>query len=312
MIRDWDLPTAEFQKILEPYGVQPLSRPTRLLGGLANHNYLIESKIDTYVLTIFESKSQEDVHAQVRLLNHLSQHKFTASLPVSRSDGHEVSAFQGHPVLLRTYLKGQVPKHLDRKQVREVGTLIAKLHQIPPPKTLTTTHEYGIEFIQAILASPYHPDAFFDWLQQMNDKVSKGLGTSQICLIHGDVFTDNIIVSPEGRLVFIDFEEACLGPRAYDLGMTLVGTCISRQYPDVNLISQLIEGYQQITSLDDEELRSLKYFATMAAMGTTFWRYNAYFLNSKDPAKRLIYQEMQAVAEAILSIPDNLFVKLNK
>ena len=56
------------------------------------------------------------------------------------------------------------------------------------------------------------------WIVEFLDCVLKELDDTPFTLLHGDLDPSNILVTPEGRIVFIDWEKASLGSPSIDLG----------------------------------------------------------------------------------------------
>jgi aminoglycoside/choline kinase family phosphotransferase len=70
--------------------------------------------------------------------------------------------------------------------------------------------------------------------------------------VHRDYQSKNLMVGPTGRLTIIDFQDALLGPRAYDLVALLCDSYVSL---DVELQESMIERYAALRRIDLATLR---------------------------------------------------------
>lgn len=96
---------------------------------------------------------------------------------------------------------------------------------LPPYEESRLREELGIfaEWLLGALldkALPAHARAAFDALAE------NALGQPQ-CLIHRDYHCRNLMLTPEGRLGIVDFQDALIGPATYDLA-SLLWDCYHR------------------------------------------------------------------------------------
>jgi aminoglycoside/choline kinase family phosphotransferase len=70
--------------------------------------------------------------------------------------------------------------------------------------------------------------------------------------VHRDYQSKNLMVGPTGGLTLIDFQDALLGPRAYDLVALLCDSYVSL---DVELQESMIERYAALRRIDLATLR---------------------------------------------------------
>ena len=108
------------------------------------------------------------------------------------------------------------------------------------------------------------------------------------CLLHGDLTYQNVFVNASGEVTHVyDLEKACLGPRAYELGRSLVINCFDDGWDkrQIGLAQTFLSAYQEIMPITFEEfsLGLRMYFADIIHMT---WI----------EAKYVIYQEEQQLA----------------
>lgn len=78
--------------------------------------------------------------------------------------------------------------------------------------------------------------------------------------VHRDYQSKNLMVSPRGELHIIDFQDALLGPRAYDLVALL---CDSYVDLDLGLQESMIERYAAMRQIDPEVLKREFWLVTL-------------------------------------------------
>jgi len=251
------------KNIFDQYDIGKILEYKLLSGGSENTNYRIKASKGDYVLTICEQKSETEATDLARLLVHLNENKFKTS----------------------QYIKGIITPDFSNQQMEILGKDLATLHDIEAPDFVPRNLGYGIEHFPEV--QTHAPDApFAKWLKPTTDYIQSFIQDDlPKALIHSDLFFNNIITEPQtGQVTIMDFEEATYYYRVYDLGMTLVGTCIfDRQ-------------------LNLEKARH--------STATAFWRFMNYNFVRPDETQKDRYKEMQEIAIHVMEIPAEKFLSL--
>lgn len=92
-------------------------------------------------------------------------------------------------------------------------------------------------------------------------------------VIHGDLFPDNVLGSKNQVNSILDFEEVCHGILAFDLVMTFVGFGWENGESVPERWGSLLDGYQSIRKLSDDEIDSLSDLHRLATLSIAAWRY---------------------------------------
>ncbi|MCH8127849.1 phosphotransferase [candidate division KSB1 bacterium] len=127
-------------------------------------------------------------------------------------------------------------------------------------------------------------------------------------LIHGDVFYDNILFERGKLKAIIDFEEACLYYKVFDLGMGILGLCTEGTTWVLSKARALVMGYQQVKALEEREKESLQLFCAYAAIATSCWRFWKYHIHSPTVEKADEHWQMVHLAEEIDAVPKTKFL----
>ena len=274
-----------------------------LVGGIENTNHLLITSEGKYVLTLCERKTKEEALFLANLLQHLANNQFFTTRILPNKNGQFVSFYQQKPILLKNYLEGKIIDTFDTPLLVSTGKNIALLNQIVPLDTLPTQFSYGKEQFQLVFEVK-HP--FVDWLkihyQYLLDKLNPNLPKA---LIHGDIFTSNIIVTNNKQPIIMDFEEACYYFRIFDIGMASVGLCTRGGVLDWDKVQHIVNGYETISPLNKIEKNQLNLFIFYAAMATAFWRFRQFNFLAPTPLYKDHYKEMQGIAVQVLQHIDS-------
>lgn len=267
-------------------------------GGAGNSSYLLRSQQGDYVLTVFDEKSREHVDRLGRLLVLLEQHDFPATRLLQPEQGGMTAMYGDKPVMLKEYIAGDVCRDLSSAMLSQVGASMATLHQLEIPDQLVEReHPYGLHLFGSVIGRNIDP-GYESWLAGQIPYLTENIPADvPRGFIHGDLFYDNLLFEDDELRAIIDFEEACLYFKAFDLGMGIVGTCRSDTKVVPEKVAALVAGYQGVRALEEEEKRALPLFAEYAATATSFWRYWKYNIHTplaKDANK---HWEMVRLAE---------------
>lgn len=95
--------------------------------------------------------------------------------------------------------------------VRQLKEILCKLNH--PAKGLIQP----IDLLERAVENPRLSELPDTLAEELCER-AKGLDLSQKVLVHGDLTGENLLVSPEGKLLVIDCADACLAPAWYELG----------------------------------------------------------------------------------------------
>jgi len=110
-------------------------------------------------------------------------------------------------------------------------------------------------------------------------------------ILHGDVFPDNVI--GDGAVAAIlDLEEASIGPCAFDLMMAFVGFGWNEDEPLIDRWDALLEGYESIRPLTQDEKLALPALHRYATLSIAAWRYWKHVMTQPDEELKERYLEM--------------------
>lgn len=298
-------PTVSFTWLEQCYGFH-IDSITCFGNCSGNSNYLLRSDEGSYVISIIEEQSLAEVDKMAELLNWLEFYGYTTSRLKPRLDGGKLSLVNGKPAIMRTYLDGETKSIITNSQAFQIGRALAELHQLPLPGFLPQAPYYEQpQFKQVLNLNLDH--AYESWLKyQISQYASIRHTRLPRCLIHADVFNDNVLFAGEQLVALIDFELACNYDRIYDLAMAMVGTCVANGRVCWPLATHLLRGYEVITKLISVEKETLPEACVYAATLTSQWRYWRYRWREPSHHRANSYEEMVLVAKQFCEVKSRL------
>lgn len=275
--------------------------------GQANSTYLLTTSRGKFILTVFEIPKNRVVNL-AKLLNHLNDHKYPTTRVEKMANGEELISIHGKYAMLKPYITGEVINDIDDAMLSQVGTAMAKLHQIPGPDFLPHRLEIGLEFIKELIEQKIDR-GYKNWLTRRYDDFSKNIPSGlPRGLIHGDVYFDNVLFNGRQFKALIDFEEACNYYKVFGLGMAVVGLCSEKKKINLPKVQSLLHGYQMIRKLESSERRSLKLFIDFAATSNSAWRYWKYNIDTPTVERADTYKDLVDLAGSAGILSNELFM----
>jgi homoserine kinase type II len=224
--------------------------------GITNTNYFVTTTQDTFVLTLFEQHSAEELPAFLHLMQHLSKAGLPCPRPIESNQGQVVTILNGKPASLVSRLHGRDIESPDVQHCYALGEFMAHMHiaakDFNEPLPDTRDQDWFNQVWEKI-----HPKLDAEILALMGDTLQKiqhhdfsHLPTS---VIHADLFRDNVLMQDHQIGGVIDFYYACQGICLYDLAIAVNDWC--EQHGEINLekARALLDGYHAIRPLSHEE-----------------------------------------------------------
>ena len=194
------VPAEAIADLLADYGLGALRSAKGIAEGVENSNYLVDATSGRYILTLYEKRvDAADLPFFMALLDHLADH----GLPVPRAlrdrRGDQVRMLYGRPACLIEFREGVSLSHPTPAQAHATGTMLGRMH--------AALADFG----------PTRPN---HELAAALDHVERGWPQDGgRCVIHADLFPDNVLMLGNRVTGLIDFYFACTDLRLYDLAV---------------------------------------------------------------------------------------------
>ena len=244
--------------------------------GIENTNYLLRSKNEKFILTIFEKRvSQKEVPFFMKLMDQLNNSKINCPKPLKNNQGNYLIKLKKKTACVVSFLKGKDKKKLSLKNCYEVGKTIAQMHSSTKKIKLYRKNSMGIKNLYPLLNSIKFKSKKFlniekflkknltDIKRQWPKKLPSGI-------IHGDLFIDNIFFKNNRLSGVIDFYFAANDYFMYEIAICINALCFDKKKSKFVLnkkkVKNLIKGYEKIRKISVKERKSLNILCRGAAI----------------------------------------------
>jgi homoserine kinase type II len=272
----------EVRALVERLDVGRLHAVHGIKSGIENSNFFVDTDRGTYVLTLFERLTFEQLPFYLHLMKHLAQHGIPVPAPHPDADGQILHRLKDKPAAVVDKLAGGHQMAPDEHHCRQVGSMLARMHLAGRDYARYQPNLRGLDWWTQTVPQvlPFLAD---EQRQLITEELAfqQALAASAACAslprgaIHADLFRDNVMFDGlpghEKLTGFFDFYFAGVDSFLFDLAVCLNDWCI-----DVDT-GRLVEdraaaftaAYAQERELVSAEVRLLP--AMLRAAAFRFW-----------------------------------------
>lgn len=152
---------------------------------------------------------------------------------------------------------GRSPDELLSPDLKSIGRALARLHNVGDQKKFKhrltlNLQDYGWDNLDLLqdLIDPQIRDRYLDAAESILFYLQDKLDHFHFLRLHGDCHRGNL-VKREQDFVFVDFDDAIMGPAAQDLW--LLSSAANKEESQENL-DALLQGYEELRHFNDKEL----------------------------------------------------------
>ena len=283
------------ESMLPLAGLEGLETITPMEGGWDNSNTLLALSDGTrLVLKIWNAQSESGVQTVIERQLHLQQHGIPTSVPMQLSESGRYTVREGIAWTLLPYIGGG---HLgsDSNSLESLGEVMAMMHEIPLAECFPRDYRMGWSLFERMYEAAGPESQWPEFLarlksegEQLSGSISEGLPEG---ILHGDLFPDNVLGAGSVAAI-IDFEEAWIGPRVFDLVMAFVGFGWQGGAPVPERWQALLTGYESVRALTDSERAALPAMHRYATLSIAAWRYWKHVMSEPNEKLADRYLEM--------------------
>ena len=244
--------------------------------GIENTNYLLKSKKNKFILTIFEKRvSKKEIPFFMSLMDQLNTYKINCPKPIKSKSGNYLINIKNKSACIVSFLNGRDKKSLNPKNCYEIGKMIAQMHLSTSKIKLYRKNSMSIKNLNPLLNSikfkskkftnleKFLKNNFKDIKKKWPKKLPKGI-------IHGDLFIDNIFFKNNKLSGIIDFYFAANDYFMYEIAICINALCFDKINSKFKInkkkIRNLIKGYENIKKISAKEKQSVNILCRGAAM----------------------------------------------
>ena len=244
--------------------------------GIENTNYLLKSKNEKFILTIFEKRvSKKEIPFFMKLMDQLNNLNFNCPKPLRNSKGKYIFKLKNKTECIVSFLNGKDKKTLNLKNCYDVGKMVADMHISTKKIKLYRKNSMGVKNLNSLFNSikfkskkftnieKFLKINFIDIKKRWPKKLPNGI-------IHGDLFIDNIFFRNNKLSGVIDFYFAANDFYMYEIAICINALCFDKNKTkfsiNKNKVKNLIKGYESIKKISIKEKKSLNILCRGAAM----------------------------------------------
>ena len=245
--------------------------------GIENTNYLIRTKKNKYILTIFEKRvKKRDVPFFMSLMDKLNNHNINCPKPQKSKTGNYSINIKNKPASIVSFVEGKDKNKLKIKDCYEIGKNIAKLHIVSKKIKLYRKNSMSLNSWSKLLnkiGNKYKKievnlnelikTSFADIKKRWPKKLTSGI-------IHGDLFIDNIFFKKNKFHGYIDFYFAANDFFMYEIAICINALCFDKKNRKFifnrKKSKNFLKGYSSLRKLSKNEKNSLNTLCKGAAL----------------------------------------------
>ena len=244
--------------------------------GIENTNYLLKTKKEKFILTIFEKRvSNKEIPFFMKLMDNLNQSKISCPKPLKDRNGNYLIKLKNKTACVVTFLKGKDKQTLNLNNCYQVGKIISQMHSITKKLKFSRKNSMGIKKLNPLLKSIKFKSKknsnLEKFLMQNLSNIKKNWPAKlPYGIIHGDLFVDNIFFNKDKLSGVIDFYFAANDFFMYEIAICINALCFDKKKNKFLInkqkIKNLIKGYESVRKITIREKKSLNILCRGAAI----------------------------------------------
>jgi len=244
-----------------------------ITNGIENTNFLIETDINKFILTIYEKRvCEKDLPFFLNLMEYLSEKGINCPLPVHNRKGNLITQLENKPAAIISFLNGKSVVKTTQKHCGLLGKELAKMHVALKDFPLKRNNSMSLFSWQTIFSQI--KDRLYEITPNLSNIIEKELEFLKKNwefniprgIIHADLFPDNALFLGD-KIGIIDFYNSCNDYFAYDIAICLNAWCFESDV-SFNLTKSraFLDGYNSVRKLTNNEKENLNILARGATM----------------------------------------------
>lgn len=201
----------------------------------------------SYVLKLYENSSFKKVEEEIIILKSIRHLKCVLVIDTSKK--------YKKPLVLFSFEKAQVKSKFTFEHLKQISIFLRQLHNVDFDYNISGDFE-----LKFYLENFVKSDEFLKRFEFI-----KTLKLEKNCLIHGDLFPDNVLFYKNSLKRVIDFSNSCIGDKQIDLATVVLTWCYDNNRLDINKANFFLQEYDKSLTIDyikDYLLYVCLYYAT--------------------------------------------------
>src|SRR6266571_1474466 len=245
------------EELKDDYNLGRITDITGIAEGSINSNFLLETGRGRFLLRVDEVKGESEVRREIDLLAFLRKHAFPCPHPLPDRTGRFYRDYASKCVSLFRYSEGRVltAPRLKPTQLETIGRTLGELHLIGKGYKKGIDNRFSFERIADLYLSVRDrlPNYFRKITRTLEDEIeylTRYLeGKLPKGIIHGDLFSDNVLFRGERLTAVLDFDAACRGKFIFDIATAVNAMCFIDGAYSLERFRDLLHGYESVRTL---------------------------------------------------------------
>ena len=285
----------DLEGFLYEYDLPLLKKFSPIQEGVSNTNYLLEMVgKEKYILTLFEPRRvlDKDLPIFLEFSKHMNKNIIPTPAVIPTCDDDAYNYLCNRPAAIFSFLEGTGGHKLKITPdiCFKIGELNARMHKAAETFECGKMNSFGLK-------------RWEDWIETLGTDLNtlkfglRDLAQSTYLelrnkwpsnlprgAIHGDLFPDNVFFDRKKNVCgVIDFHFVCNDFYAYDLAITINAWCFdNKNMFSTKLYNSLLEGYESIRPLSDDEKQMLPLFLRAVALRFLLSRAEEFLQHTQD------------------------------
>lgn len=247
-------------------------------GGIENTNYFVATDRGSFVLTLFERLTAQQLPFYLELTRHLASRGIPVPDPAEDAHGQLLHHLNNKPAAVVSMLRGQSQLQPEHSHCASVGSMLACMHLAGRDFKFSQPNLRGLPWwnatVPAVLPhiSASQNNLLVSELAYQNHvAASSGYKALPVGVIHGDLFRDNVMFEDDKLTGFFDFYFAGCDTFLFDISVCLNDWCVDLPtgQHDTARANAMLGAYQAVRPLTSAERLLLPALARAGAL--RFW-----------------------------------------
>ena len=244
--------------------------------GIENTNYLLKTKKEKFILTIFEKRvSNREIPFFMKLMDSLNKSKISCPKPLKDKNENYLIKLKNKNACVVSFLKGKDKQILNINNCYQVGKIISQMHSITKKLKFSRKNSMGIKNLNPLLKSIKFKSKKNSNLEKFLTKNLSNIKKNWPLklpsgIIHGDLFVDNIFFNKNKLSGVIDFYFAANDFFMYEIAICINALCFDKKNNKFKInkqkVKNLIKGYESVRKITIKEKKSLNILCRGAAI----------------------------------------------
>ncbi len=240
--------------------------------GIDNTNYGVVTTQGSFILTLFESLSADELPHFIRLLSHLGNNSLPCPRPQSDRQANPLRRLNGKPAAVFGRLSGIATASPSILHCQEIGLQLASLHRCTEDYVFPIKNSNDLSWCKTVLNKI---GAYLSAADRglVDDELAFQAKYSPANLprgvIHADLFRDNVLFVGDQLSGLLDFYSACTDALLLDVAITANDWCCDNGTINNEKFASLLVAYESLRPLEPLEKRHWPIMLRAAAL--RFW-----------------------------------------